>query len=203
MAVSISAKASAPKARRSTSNAKAGSCPPLPNTRWNPSRPASRHGIPPDDANVNNGSERLPTINPDVKVTSYGFDGTNFCRAQQVLGTSVDGTFGIVGHLKDISFFEDLSHTLRVAFYRGTNNTENVRQKMITKPSETVSSMYYMTTADKAWEVNVDSEYKIYKNLSLFLELGYIRMDLDSNVWKDYESKKNNFKGAVCVLYSF
>ena len=51
-----------------------------------------------------------------------------------------------------------------------------------------------MTTADKAWEVNVDSEYKIYKNLSLFLELGYIRMDLDSNVWKDYESKKNNFK---------
>ena len=46
-------------------------------------------------------------------------------------------------------------------------------------------------------------EYKIYKNLSLFLELGYIRMDLDSNVWKDYESKKNNFKGAVCVLYSF
>ena len=76
-----------------------------------------------DDANVNNGSERLPTINPDVKVTSYGFDGTNFCRAQQVLGTSVDGTFGIVAHLKDISFFEDLSHTLRVAFYRGTNNT--------------------------------------------------------------------------------
>ena len=72
-----------------------------------------------------------------MKVTSYGFDGTNFCRAQQVLGTSVDGTFGIVGHLKDISFFEDLSHTLRVAFYRGTNNTENVRQKMITKPSET------------------------------------------------------------------
>ena len=53
-----------------------------------------------------------------------------------------------------------------------------------------------MTTADKAWEANVDSEYKIYKNLSLFLELGYIRMDLDSNVWKDYESKKNNFKGA-------
>ncbi|WP_308771810.1 outer membrane homotrimeric porin, partial [uncultured Bilophila sp.] len=156
-----------------------------------------------DDANVNNGSERLPTINPDVKVTSYGFDGTNFCRAQQVLGTSVDGTFGIVAHLKDISFFEDLSHTLRVAFYRGTNNTENVRQQMISKPSETVSSMYYMTTADKAWEVNVDSEYKIYKNLSLFLELGYIRMDLDSNVWKDYESKKNNFKGAVCVLYSF
>ena len=106
-----------------------------------------------------------------------------------------------MGHLKDISFFEDLHrYTLRVAFYRGTNNTENVRQKMITKPSETVSSMYYMTTADKAWEVNVDSEYRFYKNLSLFLELGYIRMDLDSNVWKDYESKKNNFEGAVCVL---
>mgnify|MGYP007121806125 CR=1 FL=1 len=61
-----------------------------------------------------------------------------------------------------------------------------------------------MTTADKAsGSERRIRKYKIYKNLSLFLELGYIRMDLDSNVWKDYESKKNNFKGAVCVLYSF
>lgn len=80
-----------------------------------------------DDANVNNNSERLPTINPSVKVTSYNFGGTNFCRAQQVLGTSVDDMFGIAGYLKDISFFGDLNHTLHMAFYRGTNNTENVR----------------------------------------------------------------------------
>ena len=38
------------------------------------------------------------------------------------------------------------------------------------------------------------------QNLSLFLELGYIRMDLDSNVWKDYESKKNNFKWDNCCF---
>lgn len=51
--------------------------------------------------------------------------------------------------------------------------------------------------------MNVDPEYKIYRNLSLFLELGYIRMDFDSDVWKDYESEKNSFKGVVYVLYSF
>lgn len=152
-----------------------------------------------DDANFHDGSERLPTIHADVKVTSYGFDGTNFGRAQQVLGTSVDGTWGIVAHLKDISFCENLKHVVRLAYYQGTNNTENVRQGMISKPSETVSSMFYMTTADKAWEANIDSEYKIYKNLSLFVELGYIRMDLDENLWKKFEARKNNMKGSMKI----
>lgn len=156
-----------------------------------------------DDANFNNGSERLPTVHADVKVTSYGFDGTTFGRAQQVLGTSVDGTWGIVAHLKDISFFESLRHVVRVGYYQGTNNTENVRQNMISKPSETVSSMFYMTTGDRAWEANIDSEYKIYKNLSLFVELGYIRMDLDENLWKKFEARKDNLKGSMTLRYTF
>ena len=35
----------------------------------------------------------------------------------------------------------------------------------------------------KAWEVNFDHEYKIYENLTARLELGYIHLKLDEDVW--------------------
>ena len=158
-----------------------------------------------DDANAYNGSERLPSIDPDVYVTSYGFDGTNYGGAAQTLGYGISGTWAVMARVKDISFMEDLSHVLRVVYYQGTNNKEMVRSKMISNPQDSVASMMYLTTGDKAVEVNFDTEYKLYKNLSLFVELGYIRLDLDKDLWKGvgYEAKENNFKGTFSIGYKF
>ena len=158
-----------------------------------------------DDANPYNGSERLPSIDPDVYVTSYGFDGTNYGGAAQTMGYGISGTWAVMARVKDISFMEDLSHVLRVVYYQGTNNREMVRSKMISNPQDSQYSMIYLTTGDKAVEVNFDTEYKLYENLSLFVELGYIRLDLDKDLWRGvgYEAKENNFKGTFSIGYKF
>lgn len=81
-----------------------------------------------------------------------------------------------------------------------------VREKAVTNPQDTVYSMLYLTTGDNAVEVNVDSSYKIYENLSLYWELGYIRLDMDEALWKNsvgYEANKNNFKCTLSMIYTF
>ncbi|WP_308771242.1 outer membrane homotrimeric porin [uncultured Bilophila sp.] len=154
-----------------------------------------------DDSNPNNGSERMPTIEGSWSVSSYGYDD-NYGRVScDMLGLSNTGTMGVYLQAKDISFMEDLTHIFRVGFIKGTNNTEMVGA---TGVSLTSSDGLYLTTADKAWEVNFDTQYKIYQDLTLGVELGYINLDLDENVWKNASDyRENNFRGAVTLKYAF
>lgn len=157
-----------------------------------------------DDKNANDGSERMPVIDSDVALTSYGFDGGTYNRSATFNGTSLAGTWGIVAELKDISFMEDLSHVLRVGFIQGTNNSG-----MLVKNGGTVASMtgvgndLYLTHHDRMWEVNIDTKYNIYQNLTLAFELGYINLDYDENLWGSNTYNENNFKAAMSLNYKF
>ena len=156
-----------------------------------------------DDSNPYNGSERMPTVEGSWAVSSYGFDD-NFGRVScDMLGLSNDGTMGVYLQAKDISFMEDLTHIFRVGFVKGTNNTEMVRHGGATLTNG--GNSLYLTTADKAWEVNFDTQYKIYKDLTLAVELGYINLDLEKGVWgKTVDNYKDNiFRGAVTLQYTF
>lgn len=159
-----------------------------------------------DDSNWLNGSERMPVVNGSWTASSYGFDG-NFGRdACDMLGLTNDGKLGVYLQAKDISFMEDLTHVFRVGFVKGTNNTEMARQGVAISPTvDNNGRELYMTTADKAWEVNFDTEYKIYKDLTLAVEIGYINLDLDKNVWGTRADlyRENNVRGAVTLQYVF
>lgn len=165
-----------------------------------------------DDANWRNGSEMMPTIAASSKFTSFGQDGAGFDMPGTGLATGLSGTWGVMGQLKDITLLEDLSHTVRVAYYQGTNDKDGVkrarRSGTTVSPwmnSDADTAFLYMTDKDNALEFNLDSTYKIYENLSVGMELGYIRLDIDESVWgrQTKNQSENMYKVAVGMNYSF
>ena len=156
-----------------------------------------------DDSNVMNGSEMLPTIRADLNLSTYGYDGAYYNAYNSMFGLTPAGTLGVYAYLKDISFIEDLSHVLRVGFVKGTNNTEMA--KYVGTPIQKGDyNQLYLTTADKAWEVNFDTTYNIYKNLTMVVELGYINLDLDEATWGNLDNyRENNFRGGISMQYAF
>ena len=163
-----------------------------------------------DDSNAMDGSERMPVIDTDVALTSYGFDGGLYNRSNCFNGTSLSGTWGILAQIKDISFVEDLTHVVRFGYIQGTNNTAMVTSGVVTsmtgydgKENKGVGNDLYLTTKDGMWEVNLDTQYKIYKDLTLGVELGYINLDYDENIWGNDAYNENNFKASMSLVYSF
>ena len=85
------------------------------------------------------------------------------------------GTWGVGLRLHDLSFVEDLKHSIRVAYWGGTNSPAMAKY---------VSTSYgwnnqnpegpYLTTNDGLVEFNLVNSYQIYDNLEANLELGYI-----------------------------
>lgn len=145
----------------------------------------------------------MPVIDTNVALTSFGYDGGIYNRSNTFNGTDLSGSWGIMAELKDISFIEALTHEFRVAMIKGTNNTEMVRGGVVAPAAmATVGNNLYLTTKDKLWEVNFDSQYKLYEGLTLAFELGYIYLDANEGFW-DNLYKENNFQAAFSVNYKF
>lgn len=156
-----------------------------------------------DDSNAFDGSERMPIIDTDVALTSFGYDGGMYNRANTFNGTDLSGSWGIMAELKNISFVDALIHNVRLAMVKGTNNTEMVRGGMVAPDAmATVTNNLYLTTKDKLWEVNVDTQYKLYQDFTLALELGYIYLDADEELWKD-SYNENNYQVSLSATYKF
>ena len=155
-----------------------------------------------DNSDTMDGSERLPTLSPGWGATTLGWDGAYGISDGAVLSKTPTGTWGVVARLADISFFENLTHTLAVGFYTGTNNTRMVTSGPV---GGVESGNVYLTTKDHAWEVNFDSQYKIYENLTLAAEMGFVRLDLDKDVWGSKLSgvDKTAYKVGLNLNYAF
>ena len=115
------------------------------------------------------------------------------------------GTWGVGIQLADVSFVEDLSHTLRFACYRGTNDTDVVKRGG--NYWRYAVDMIYLTREDSVFEINFDHQYKIYDNLTAILELGYLRLSSDRDVWgsRGMNLKENDdaWKAEISFRYAF
>ncbi|WP_353117423.1 outer membrane homotrimeric porin [Nitratidesulfovibrio sp.] len=153
-----------------------------------------------DDDDDTNGSERMPYISPDFGPTSFGFDKVGAPIATDSL-VSVSGTgmWGVGVQLANISFVENLKHTVRVVYMEGTND-EDMASVASIRP-DAVNGLY-LTDKDSAIEVNFDHFYKIYENLDLIVEMGYIKLDADEDTWGS-DDFSDAWKLGFNLKYSF
>lgn len=172
-----------------------------------------------DDGNTRNGSEVMPSVAPGTGPTSFGMDQS---RAEgnityfDALGVTVAGTWGVGARLKQLSFLDDLSHTLQATYYRGTNDPAMAKSMEGVLASQDPNSVgmgwtrfdrgtsIYMTRNDYMVEFNLDSEYKIYDNLKALLYLGYIINGMDKDTWKWHgNQKEDGWRATLMFVYNF
>jgi len=161
-----------------------------------------------EDDDITDGSERMPSISPTGwGVTSFGFPGSVY-RQDTYFGLNGAGTWAVGLQLADISFLENLSHVFRVVYMQGTNDADVVKGNTgvidAFNPSAHGSQggAVFLTDDDSAIEVNFDTTYKIYENLSLVVEMGWIKLDMDEDTWgsDDYSDAK---KLVFNFIYEF
>ncbi|MCR4666763.1 MAG: outer membrane homotrimeric porin [Desulfovibrio sp.] len=173
------------------------------------------------DNGVSDGSGRMPSIKANGRFTSFmGAAGTDWYDGSISKGafnekrTSYAGTWGVGLQIRDMSFLEDLKHTFRVAYWGGTNDPEMVRYFDSSKGWAANDSYdgIYLTRNDGLVEFNLDNSYKIYENLTMNFDLGYIINCMDRETWKrsgSWAYANNNFskhdawKAQLTFNYSF
>ena len=167
-----------------------------------------------DDKNIKNGSERMPYLYAEQKFTSMLGEDVAYTGGHTDMKLSLDGSWGIGLQVKDLSFVEDLKHTLRVAYYGGTNDAKMARYATAFTANDLKTSTpwqankrdLYLTDKDGILEFNVNSYYQIYENLKMGLELAYAVNMMDSDTWK-YSgatySKQDLWSADLTFTYSF
>ena len=162
-----------------------------------------------DDGSIKNGSERMPSVVPMGRFTSFVGVG-NLGGWSNDYNSSYAGTWGIGLQIRDMSFMEDLKHTFRVAYWGGTNSPSMVKymDSSYAWDNGTVDGPY-LTTNDGLLEFNLVNTYQIYENLQLNLELGYVVNMIDQDTWKhstynaNQFSKQDMWKAQLVFAYSF
>lgn len=155
-----------------------------------------------EDDDITDGSERMPSISPTGwGVTSFGFPGSVY-RQDTYFGLNGAGSWALGLQLADITFMENLSHVFRVVYMQGTNDADVIKKNGIASDFAPATGAVFLTDEDSAIEVNFDTTYKIYENLSLVVEMGWIKLDMDEDTWgsDDYSDAK---KLVFNVIYEF
>ncbi len=106
------------------------------------------------------------------------------------------GTWGLIAEYAGFSFVENLSHTARVLYVEGTSKVDKNSNFSL------ADRKYFLTEDDSAIEIDFDTTYQIYKNLSATLQLGYVFFD-QSNLVAGEEEADDIFRSALTFVYKF
>ncbi|MHC1751271.1 outer membrane homotrimeric porin [Humidesulfovibrio sp.] len=150
-------------------------------------------------------SERMPVLAAqNWAVGSFWMQGGDAINANYTTPSNSLGFWAAGLSLKDIKLIDKLSHTFNVIYFKGTNDKD-----IISATGLTAGANYgrVLTDKDSLVEIDLNSKYQIYEELSLGLELGYIFTDFDKNVWAAAGASdiidQNAYKAAFMLNYSF
>lgn len=179
-----------------------------------------------DNSNLGDGSERMPYLslnNGDNDFSMYAFDGHPYIAREGAIGNSMAGTWGVGLRLKDVSFIEDLKHTLRVNLIGGTNDHEIFKQ-LAKRPdlwgnytTNTAGDIgfrtLYLTDQDTMLEIGLHNEYKMYENFTIMLDANYLALWLQDTKYngmrrmmdggRDSSETRDAWNVNVSFVYSF
>jgi len=151
-------------------------------------------------------SERMPTLSGENwAYGTFWMQGGDTQNNSYTTPAQNLGFWALGVSLKDIKLIDKLSHTVHFIYFKGTNDKNTVNGS-----NTSASSSYgsFLTEKDHLFEVDVNSKYQIYEELSLGLELGYINAHFDKDVWANAavdsdQLSKNAYKAALMLNYSF
>ena len=134
----------------------------------------------------------MPYLSPDWGLTSFGWSNAHFGGREYLVGATPAGTWAVGLGLEDIKFIERLTSHVRVMYFEGTNDIKGAVGAF--------NTLGVLGDKDNGIEVNLDNVINVYENLDMFVELGYVHVNLD-NEPAGFED--NAWKGYVGFTYSF
>lgn len=132
-------------------------------------------------------------------MSSLGFWGNTPLLGGGFVSQSGIGTWGVGLMLENFSLLNDLSHTARVLYYRGTSHREASREVWLAGSNLGT----FMNEKDSAVELNLDSKYRIYRNLSMTLDLAVVFMDWESGARSEHNVDDHMWRCGVGFQYNF
>ncbi|WP_243546884.1 outer membrane homotrimeric porin [Pseudodesulfovibrio tunisiensis] len=149
-------------------------------------------------------SHRMPVL-----AASNWAVGSFFIGGDTLLDGSINNRNASLGFwtlgvsFKDIaSFLDGMSHTVHVLYMQGTNDKDLATFAANGNAVNNVAYGRTLTEDDSLWEVDVNTAYKVYDELTLTLDLGYINMDA-TNKWDVKDKGGDAWKISTGVLYQF
>lgn len=163
-----------------------------------------------DDDDVENGSERLPVLKNG---SSWGWGSFYYAYGSSMTGTDRSsneqdpGQWTIALGAESITFVDKLTHDFWIGYIGGTNDEDLITDNALVTPAQSAVNYggygYYLTTKDHLIEVDFNTQYQIYEELLAILELGYINVHMDEDVWGIDNDGQDAWKCALGLLYNF
>jgi len=148
-----------------------------------------------------NSSNRMPTIgNPQTWSVnnSFYFGDRNYISGFSTTSTgsgyagyvrNVMGFWTLGASLKDIKLFDNFTHQVNLMYIKGTNDADYLKNTHATNNKAGASYGAFLTDKDHLWEIDLINKYKVYDELSLYLDLGYINGSFDKNAWRNVSAQ--------------